>query len=247
VTGRSPGPADPLATLTAFQLADSALPVGATTTSYGLEQFVETGAVSDAADLRALVRTYLARQVADADMVALRAAHAAARGDRNGDGGDAGGDVDEVVRADRRLRAVTLPAEFRESATRSGRRLCDLATALVDDPLVAAYADRVRRGDAPGNYVVGRGTTPARVGVDVETACLVHGYAFVSGLLGAGQRLCALGHTAVQRAAWALRPAVADAVDRSRGRSLDDMAPFAPLIDVAACEHERADRRLFVS
>jgi urease accessory protein len=229
---------DPMAVLTAFRLADSALPVGSDTVSYGLEQFVETGAVTDAADLRALLETYLRRQVGPADMIALRAAHAAARG----------ADVDGVVRTDRRLRAVTLPAEFRESATRSGRRLLDLATAIIDDPVVTAYDDRIRAdGDAPGNYVVGLGVVTARTGVDAGTACLIHGHAFVSGLLGAGQRLLGLGHTDLQRVGWGLRPTIAAAADRSRGRDLDAMAPFAPLVDVAASEHERADRRLFVS
>jgi urease accessory protein len=229
---------DPLAVLAAFRLADSALPVGSDTVSFGLEQFVETGEVTDGAELRALLESYLARQVGPADMIALRVAHAAA----------CDGDVDGVVRADRRLRAVTLPAEFRESATRSGRRLLDLATAVLDDPVVEAHADRVHGdGDAPGNYVAGLGAVTARVGIDAETACLVHGHAFVSGLLGAGQRLLGLGHTDLQRIGWALRPAIAAAADHSRGRDLGEMAPFAPLIEIAACEHERADRRLFVS
>nr|WP_276412903.1 hypothetical protein [Halomicroarcula sp. XH51] len=40
---------------------------------------------------------------------------------------------------------------------------------------------------------------------------------------------------------------VAAAVDDSADRSVAEMAPFAPLVDVLAAEHERADRRLFAS
>jgi urease accessory protein len=37
------------------------------------------------------------------------------------------------------------------------------------------------------------------------------------------------------------------AVEESAGRTLNDMAPFAPLVDVLSAEHERAERRLFLS
>jgi len=64
------------ATLEAFRLSDSFLSVGTYTVSSGLEQFVHDDRVEDAADLEALLRTYLRQQVGPADLVALRAAHA---------------------------------------------------------------------------------------------------------------------------------------------------------------------------
>ena len=45
------------ATLESFRLADSFLPVGTYSVSYGLEQFVADGRVKDAADLEALLET----------------------------------------------------------------------------------------------------------------------------------------------------------------------------------------------
>jgi urease accessory protein len=38
-----------------------------------------------------------------------------------------------------------------------------------------------------------------------------------------------------------------EAVETSAGRSLADLTTFTPLVDVLAADHERADRRLFVS
>ena len=225
------------ATLEAFRLADSFLPVGTYTVSYGLEQFVADDRVEDAEDLEALLSTYLRRQVGPAELVALRAAHAAARE----------GDLDAVCAADRRLAAVTLAAEFRESAQQSGERLLSLQSDLREDDRLARYAERVDDGDAPGNYAVVLGVSTALAGVDERQACLLCCHGFVTGLLGAAQRLLSLGHTDAQRILDELRSVMTDAVDDSAGRTVEDMTPFAPLVDVLAADHERAQRRLFAS
>jgi len=219
--------------LTAFQLADSFLPVGSYSCSYALEQFVASDRVEDGADLQALLDTYLRRQVGPAELVALRATHGAATE----------GDVDGAVRSDEHLHAVTLPAEFRESATRSGRRLCDLWTETREVPFVERYVAR----DPPRQYAAVVGCVTACDGVPVDRACRLYGYSFLSDMLGVAQRLLSLGHTEAQRIVHGAKPAVRAAVADSAERGIDEMSPFAPLVDVQAMAHERADRRLFVS
>lgn len=225
------------ATLAAFRLADTALPVGTDSVSYGLEQFVASDRVGDIDDLQALLETYLRRQLGPGELVALRAAHSAGR-----DGG-----LDGVLDADRRLTAVTLSAEFRESAKRTGERLLRLQRDLRSDDLLDDYAAAVDDGEADANYPVVLGAVAGREGVPVREACLLACHEVVSALLGAAQRLLRLGSTDVQRVLDELRPVMVEAVEDSADRSLDAMTPFAPLIDVASAEHERADRRLFVS
>jgi len=225
------------AALESFRLADSFLPVGTYTVSYGLEQFIQDDRVEDAADLEVLLSTYLRRQVGPAELVALRAAHAAATE----------GDLDAVCRADRRLSAVTLAAEFRESAQQSGDRLLSLQTELREEALLDRYAERVDADEAPGNYAVVLGVATGLAGVPVREACLLCCHGFVTGLLGAAQRLLSLGHTDAQRILDDLQPVMTAAVDDSADRGIDEMTPFAPLIDVLAAEHERAERRLFAS
>jgi urease accessory protein len=221
------------AVLTGFQLADSFLPVGSYSCSYALEQFVQSGRVEDGADLEALLGTYLGRQIGPGELVALRAAHRSA----------VAGDVDGVLAADERLHAVTLPAEFRESSARSGRRLCDLRRQTDEAGLLEAYAAR----DPPQQYPVVLGAAAARGGLGERRACLLHCYSFLSDMLGAAQRLLSLGHTEAQSILEASKPAASEAVEASADRSLEEMSPFAPLVDLQAADHERADRRLFVS
>ncbi|QPV64465.1 urease accessory protein UreF [Halosimplex litoreum] len=225
------------ATLESLRLADSFLPVGTDSVSYALEQFVADDAVTDAEELRALVGTVLRRQHGRADLVALRAAHAAA----------AAGDIDAVERADRRLTAATLPAEFRESSERTGDRLLTLQRDLRDERLLESYGAAVDADEAPGNYAVALGTVAALADVPEREACLLACHEFATAQLGAAQRLMRLGSTEVQRVLDDLRPAMVDAVEASAEREVDDMAPFAPLVDVRSAEHERAQRRLFLS
>lgn len=225
------------ANLAAFRLADSFLPVGATSLSYALEQFVESGDVETAADLRRLLETYLRQQVGGTDLVALRHAHAAAT-ER---------DVDRVCTVDERLSAATLPAEFRRGSTRTGARLLSLHRDLVDDDVLGAYAARAEDGRPPGNYAVALGVTTAATGVGVRKACLLSCHGFATGMASAAQRLASIGHTEVQRVLDDLRPAMRDAVEDSAGRPVTEMASFAPLVEVGSCEHERADRRLFMN
>jgi len=222
------------AALTAFQLADSFLPTGTYSSSYALEQFVQDGRVETAEDLQGLLETYLRRQIGPAELVALRHAHRAATDD----------DLTALLDADRQLHATTLPAEFRESATRSGARLCDLWIETREEvPLLVEY----RSADPPQQYPGVLGAVTASAGIGAERACLLHCYSFLSDMLGAAQRLLSLGHTEAQAIVEASKPVARAAVDDSEGRALADMTPFAPLVDVEAAAHERAQRRLFVS
>ena len=232
---------DPEARLAAFRLADSALPVGTDSVSYAVEQFAAADRVTDADELGELVESYLRRQFGPADLVALRHAHTAADD----------GDLDRVVAADRRLTATTMAAEFRESSERTGERLLSLQTDLGDDTLLDAYAERVAEDETaagvPGNYAAVLGAVSAREGVPVREACLLACHEFVTVLLQAPQRRIGISHTDLQRVLDELRPVMTAAVDGSSDRSLDEMEPFAPLVDVLSAEHERADRRLFLS
>ncbi len=227
----------PDALLSALRLADSALPVGGYTASYGVESFIEEGVVEDSDDLRALVETYLTEQVGPSGMVALRVARDCA----------ADGDLDGVAAADRRLQAVTLCREPRESATRQGRKLLELLATTEEDASIAEYARLAADGEVPGNYAVALGLAAGRLGVPAREAALALAHSFVAGLLGAAQRLGRFGHTEIQAVLRELQPAMERAWADNADRSLDGMTAFTPEIELFSAHHERAERRLFVS
>lgn len=258
--------------LTALRLADSFLPVGGYTASYGLEQYCNEGRIETPEELRAVIAGYLERLVGPCELVALANAHAAS----------AEGDLEAVLAVDERLHAVTMAREFRESSTRAGRRLLDVAllegepeterrdggsgTPAVEEPgshgvagagtptvsetdgdVALRYAESVHDGETTGHYPVALGVVTERNGLSRAEACHVHAYSFVTDLLGAAQRLGRFGHTEIQSALSELLPAVATVCDRHVDDELESMASFAPLAEIMGMRHERADRRLFVS
>lgn len=220
--------------LSALRLADSFLPVGSYTLSYGLESFVEEGRVEDGDDLRELLEDYLRGQVGPCDMVALSVAHRAARE----------GDIERLARVDDRLHATILSREFRESSLTSGKRLLDVVEG--EHALVDSYAEAVD-GEVRGHYPTALGVVTTENDLSEREARLVLGYAFVTGLLGAAQRLLQLGHTEIQVILHDLFPVIEDVEREYAENGLDQLRSNAPLIDVQGMRHERANRRLFVS
>lgn len=229
--------ADADAFLAALRLADSFLPVGSHTASYGLEQYLNEGEIENVEELTALLEAYLERVIGPCEIVAVGAAYDGATGEA----------PERVLAADRRLHAVTMPREFRESSTVAGSNLLDLLAATDGlPPAAAAFAERIEAGETPGHYPVALGTLAPALGLSRDAVCLLHGYAFLTDVLGAAQRLGRFGHTDIQSVLADLLPVVAE-LPRFAERDLEAMGSFAPLAEVAGMRHERADRRLFVS
>lgn len=231
--------------LTALRLADSFLPVGTYTASYGIEQYVAEGRVETGDELGTLVEAYLRRVVGPAELVALANAHRAT----------AANDPDGIIAADERLHAATVPAEFRESATAAGTKLLELLERSDGDRVretgfdgaAAGYADAVAEGETPGQYPVVLGVVTQRAGIGRREACLVSAYSFVTELLGAAQRLGRFGHTDIQSQLVALLPVIESVCETYADADLDALTSFAPLAEILSMSHERADRRLFMS
>jgi len=77
-------------------------------------------------------------------------------------------------------------------------------TATDGGDFAATVADAIDTGSTPGHYPVVFGVVTASRGLSRLEACLAHAYSFVSGLLGAAQRLGRFGHTEIQSVLEAL-------------------------------------------
>ncbi|NGM68956.1 urease accessory protein UreF [Natronolimnobius sp. AArcel1] len=224
--------------LSALRLSDSFLPVGGYTASYGLEQYLNEGRIETHDELEAVVAAFLRRVVGPCEVVALSNAHAAS----------ADAALDAFCAVDERLHAVTMPREFRESSTKAGAKLCELLFEVDGDRAFdAAVANAIDADETPGHYPVVFGAVAQTRGLSRREACLAYAHAFVTGLLGAAQRLGRFGHTAIQSILESLRPVIAAVCDRYVERDPSAMVSFAPLAEIMGMRHERAGRRLFMS
>ena len=110
------------ALLALLQYGDSAFPSGASAFSWGLESLLADGLVQDAAQLLAVLRTWVEQRWAGFDRPLIRAAHQAAGEAMAHEGGEpaAGPDGHALIAIDQLCEAMTLNQGARAASCRLG-------------------------------------------------------------------------------------------------------------------------------
>jgi urease accessory protein len=224
--------------LSALQLSDSAFPSGRYTLSYGLEAFAQSGELGTPvrrSTLISLLSDSIRFGVAPSDGVALACAHRALD------------DGHLVTQVDKRLTAVKIPREARESSRRTGRALLDTAIAVFDAPSVVRLAERVHNGRSPGNHAVAFGVLSAALGVSRVEAVAAELFTFSAGWASAAVRLGLIDHRTAQALLDRVRPVTAAAALEAADGQVAQIRSCTPLLDVMSMRHEQAELRLFAS
>jgi len=219
-----------------LQFGDSVLPVGAFAFSNGLETAVHEGHVRDVAELEAFVRTACSRAAAT-DGIALLEAHRGARVD----------DMARVIRADHAAYNRKLSEEQRTMSVRMGKKLAEVASHVVAKPAITAWLSRINEGATPGCYPIGLGLVFAAQGLSEHEAFAVHQYGVAAMMLGASLRLLRIRYVEAQSILYRVNATAETEYERYSTCTLDDMAAFAPMMDILAATHVKAHVRLFMS
>jgi urease accessory protein len=220
-----------------LQLADGLFPAGGHAHSFGLEAYVQAGAVDDREGVEDFLRALLEGTAGPCDAVAVVAAMRAA----------SARDIEAALVLDARLDALKTAAELREASRQMGRQTLRVAAVLTDAPAVTALWSAVEDGRTHGHQPVAFGFASAAAGVPAVEAAAAFLYSTATVVVGAALRLLPLGQLQGQRTLWALRPLVARLAAEAAPRTEDDMWSFSPGLDIASMRHSRADARLFRS
>jgi urease accessory protein len=166
-----------------LQLADSALPVGSSAHSFGLETLVDQGAV-DPHNLENFLRETLEESGAmDAAFVRLA---------WNGQ---------DLFWLNQDYGARRPARESRDASLKMGRRFIQLVNGIVESPVL----------DAGLHYCIAFGAAGAALGIPADATAIAYLQQSVAGLVSAAQRLMPLGQAAAARILWTLKPAIAKA------------------------------------
>jgi urease accessory protein len=234
---------DTLQFLRLLQLADSALPIGATAHSFGLETLTVEEHL-ETAQLETFLREYM-RETGGLEAAFCRLAHRLA----------AHGYADEVSlsvgwdKLNAQLDAYKTARENRSASTTLGRRLLQLVTALTEQATLSIVLQQTKKQSGACHYCAVFGLTGAILGIDENTTVLAYLHQSLTGLISACQRLLPLGQSQASTMLWYLKSTLLEVATTSKELALhpENIALCTPLLDLGSMRHPYLTTRLFIS
>lgn len=231
-TDHSSGP--PVYLLPLLQFADSALPTGAFSQSYGLETYITEGVVHDRDTFAAWLDAYVRDQLAHTDALAAHLV-AATSGE------------DTVWLVDQLLHAQALAREVREATRQAGRRAVAIACAGHPSGTLLRYRSRILDGRASGHPAVATALVGRQCEAPPSVVVAVVLHAAVTSLTQNAVRAVPLGQDAGQSVLAGIHQRLAATCERVAGLGPESLGAVAPGLEIAQMRHERQRARMFMS
>lgn len=218
-----------------MQMSDSLFPAGMFAMSNGIESMQRAGDISTAADLEALLRSYMAYQTGPSDCAAAALAHRYA----------GGGDISRIRELDALYLASKSVRETREASMRSGTQMIKCIAEILRDDTVMACAEEIRRGRMSGAYPVAFGVCCRAMDISARGTAMAVSYGFVAGCVGAALRLGIIQHMEAQGIIHNLKPDMERAARAGCGSGT--VWQFCPQAEILQMAHEDQDSKMFIT
>jgi urease accessory protein len=234
---------DNLQFLRLLQLADSALPIGTTAHSFGLETLTIEEHL-ETPQLETFLSEYT-RETGRLEAAFCRLAHrliTQCSGDEVSLATDWGN-------LNTQLDAYKTARENRIASTTLGRRLLQLVTSLTEQATLSIALQQTKKQNGASHYCTVFGLTGAVLGIDEDTTVLAYLHQSLAGLISACQRLLPLGQSQASSMLWHLKSTILEVATTSEALALhpENIAVCTPLLDLGSMRHPYLMTRLFVS
>jgi urease accessory protein len=211
-------PADDLSLLRLLQLADSAIPIGGSAHSFGLETLAEDQSLTPDS-LEDFLLDHLQEAGALEGTFVRRSWR---RGDQR--------ELSHEFSARKPAR------ESRDASLKLGRRFAELVNTLLAAPVLETNL----------HYCVAFGAAGAVLGIAENALALAYLHQSMAGFISACQRLMPLGQAAASKILWNLKPAIVRAAHLEINQS-EEVWCFSPYPELASMRHGSLETRLFIS
>lgn len=220
-----------------LELNDALFPIGAYAHSYGLETYVQQGAVYDAATAGKWLQAYFSGSFLYGELLAARLAYEAfCRQDG----------IDALLALEEEVRAARVPREPREALQKLARRLAKNVT-KIDLPFAARFGEYVEAAQQSCSHPVCYGALAAALRLPEREALQHYLYAQLSALTNTCVKLIPLSQTDGARIVASFRKHYSAYIDRAMAANADDLCLSSPGLDIRAMQHEVLYSRLYMS
>jgi urease accessory protein len=225
-----------------YQLADSALPIGTTAHSFGLETLAQEEEIQ-VSRLEAFLRDYLTENGL-LESSFCRAAYLL-----GSEGHTKPLFVEEWLNLNESLGAFRLARESRAAGTALGRRFIQLVLNLDAKPELQTAWLAAKQAKIEIHYCTAFGLVGGVLKLGQEATCLAYLQQSLTGLISACQRLMPLGQSQASQILHNLKPVIFEVIAQRKKYQPDDetLNCFTPLVELASMRHPSLRTRLFIS
>jgi urease accessory protein len=228
-----------LAELRLLQLADSALPIGALSHSFGLESLVASESLH-VDELPRFFRGYL-EEAGLVEAVFCREAYSLFETEANEFPEDRWVELNHLLSARKTAR------EARTGSAALGRNFLEAVASVDISPVIKEALRTAKTRSCVIHQCTAFGLASCVMGFAEDRAVQAFLHQSLASLISACQRLLPLGQMRAMGILWGLKNSMIDTANRSKTCSADDAFCFMPLLDWAAMEHPALSTRLFIS